>query len=160
MQQTYVHFSQSRSARAWCRVQQRPLWPAKAASQAYNEQVQSAGKDHDQGPPHVHVWAALLQNAVDSAITPPQKEAIEAHMTGATTPQSLVHDVLYCRVATTYDKKHMKVYVATQPAVQEVVDELFAGLSLQGGIEKYGLTPKGAMERELQNLLEEIQSKS
>ncbi|CAE7468839.1 mocs3, partial [Symbiodinium sp. CCMP2456] len=83
---------------------------AKAASQAYNEQVQSAGKDHDQGPPHVHVWAALLQNAVDSAIPPQQKEAIDAHMKGATTPQSLVHDVLYCRVATTYDKKHMKVY--------------------------------------------------
>lgn len=81
-------------------------------------------------------------------------------MKGATTPQSLVHDVLYCRVATTYDKKHMKVYVATQPALQAVVDALFAALSLQGGIEKYGLAPKGAMERELQNLLEEIQSKS
>ena len=36
---------------------------AKEASQKYNEMVQAAGKNHEYGPPHVHVWAALAAEA-------------------------------------------------------------------------------------------------
>ena len=36
---------------------------AKEAGQKYNKLVQATGKNHEFGPPHVHVWAAVVVEA-------------------------------------------------------------------------------------------------
>ena len=131
---------------------------AKEASQKYNDLVQAAGKHHDLGPPHVHVWAALTVEAA-AHLTGEPLQRVEAHAAEIDSPSKLLSDVLYCRVAPAYGGKHVKIYLTTTDKLKSVADAFFLAFKTQGGEEKFGLAPKGGLERELQALLDEIQSK-
>ena len=131
---------------------------AKEASQKYNDLVQAAGKHHDLGPPHIHVWAALTVEAAVH-LSGEMLQRVEAHAAEADSPNKLLTDVLYCRVAPAYGGKHVKIYLTTTDKLRPVADAFFHAFKTQGGEEKFGLAPKGGLERELQALLEEIQSK-
>ena len=131
---------------------------AKEAGQKYNELVQAAGKTHEFGPPHVHVWAALAVEATAHP-TGSAREIVEQHVKDVDAPTKLLQDVLYCRVAPAYGGKHVKIYVTTAEKLRPVTDCFFQAFKTQGGEEKFGQAPKGGLERELQSLLEEIQSK-
>lgn len=58
-----------------------------------------------------------------------------------------------------YGGKHVKIYVTTTEKLRPVTDGVFQAFKTQGGEEKFGQAPEGGLERELQGLLEEIQSK-
>ena len=131
---------------------------AKEASQKYNDLVQAAGKNHNLGPPHVHVWAALTVEA-SVHLSGEDRARVEEHAKSVDSPDKLLSDVLYCRVAQAYGGKQVKIYITTTEALRPVADAFFIAFKTQGGEEKFGQAPKGGLERELQALLEEIQSK-
>lgn len=71
---------------------------AKEAGQKYNELVQAAGKTHEFGPPHVHVCAAIVVEAVGQ-LTGEAKDLVEQHVKETDSATKLMPNVLYCRVA-------------------------------------------------------------
>ena len=131
---------------------------AKEASQKYNELVQAAGKNHEYGPPHVHVWAAIAAEAAVH-MSGDARAVLDRHISEIDSPDKLLQDVLYCRVAPAYGGKHVKIYLTTTEKLRPVADVFFQAFKTQQGEEKFGQAPKGGLERELQTLLEEIQSK-
>ena len=131
---------------------------AKQAGQKYNEMVQAAGKQHEYGPPHVHVWAALVVEACNHA-TGGDKECIMHHVQSAASPTALLHDVVCCRVSAAYGGKTSKIQVSTTETLHEVTNALFRTFSILEGVEKHGVAPTGGLEREMQDLLDEVKSK-
>ena len=94
---------------------------AKEASQKYNELVQAAGKNREYGPPHVHVWAAIAAEAAVH-MSGDARAVLDRHISEIDSPDKLLQDVLYCRVAPAYGGKHVKIYLTTTEKLRPVAD--------------------------------------
>ena len=129
---------------------------ASEAGQAYAQRSRAAGKNHTLGQPSSWVWAALVQAALkDENLTEDQRKSVKAHCDSAADPTALCDTVLYCRMSKVYDQSKVRLQVAVVPKLSTVLMILQEGLDKCGADRKHGPAPRGALERQIQDLLGE-----
>jgi hypothetical protein len=120
-----------------------------AAGKEYN-QMRTAGGFQSVGPPHLHVWRALilqLQNC--GQLTETEAAAIKVHVESATTPDYLLPLIKVCKAALTYDKKMVKLTFTVGIELHVLHELLITVLRRLGGIAKFGPPAKSSHERQV-----------
>lgn len=129
---------------------------ASDAGQSYAQRTRAAGKNHTLGQPSSWVWAALTQVVLkDEHLTDDQRKLVKAHCDTAADPTALCNSVLYCRMSKVYDQTKVRLQVAVVPELGDVLMVLQEGLDKCGADRKHGPAPRGALERQIQDLLGE-----
>ena len=103
--------------------------------------VEAAGKIHEFGLPHVHVWAGIVVEAVGKL----EREAtdlVEQHVKETDSATKLMTDVLYLRAAPAYGGKHVKIHVPTTEKLTPMTDCIFQAFRTQGGGKKNWTSPE------------------
>ena len=83
----------------------------------------------------VCVSAALTVEAA-MQLTGETKACVEAHAAEIESPEKLLKDVLYCRVAPAYGGKQVKIYLTTTEKLRPVADAFFQAFKAKGGLER------------------------
>lgn len=130
---------------------------ASAAGQTYAQRARAAGKNHTLGQPSSWVWAALAQAALkDEALFEEKRAMLKQHCDSVTDPMVLSDQVLYCRLSKVYDQTKTRLQLSVAPgALSDVLTVLQEGIEKSGGLRKDGPAPRGALERQIQELLGE-----
>ena len=130
---------------------------ASAAGQTYAQRARAAGKNHTLGQPSSWVWAALTQAALkDEALSEEKRAMVKQHCDSVTDPAVLSDQVLYCRVSKVYDQTKVRLQISVAPgALSDVLTVLQDGMEKSGGLRKDGPAPRGALERQIQEIIGE-----
>lgn len=128
---------------------------ASAAGQTYAQRARAAGKNHTLGQPSSRVWAALTQAALkDEALSEEKRAMVKQDCDSVTDPAVLSDQVLYCRVSKVYDQTKVRLQISVAPgALSDVL--LQDGMKKRGGLRKDGPAPRGALERQIQEIIGE-----
>eukprot|EP00929_Paragymnodinium_shiwhaense_P077062 TRINITY_DN39668_c0_g2_i1.p2 TRINITY_DN39668_c0_g2~~TRINITY_DN39668_c0_g2_i1.p2 ORF type:complete len:132 (-),score=38.96 TRINITY_DN39668_c0_g2_i1:32-427(-) len=130
----------------------------KMAGQQYAKLCAERGRGHDLGPPHVHIWMALLEElaaqkdkvGLSNATRLEQMVQVMADME----MEELCDMVKVCKVSKTYESNTVRVTLAFVDAVPHRKVTIDAMKQL-GGIHKLGRAPRSALEDQIQALLEQ-----
>ena len=130
---------------------------ASAAGQTYAQRARAAGKNHTLGQPSSRVWAALTQAALkDEALSEEKRAMVKQDCDSVTDPAVLSDQVLYCRVSKVYDQTKVRLQISVAPgALSDVLTVLQDGMEQSGGLRKDGPAPRGALERQIQEIIGE-----
>ena len=135
------------------------------AAKAHMEKAKAAEgnsrKMEEMGPVHVHVWAAIVKVAVDYVAKEDDKTVLQQHFETITKAGSTAAEVAFhvhvARFKKAWDKKTMKLHLATHASLEPVLDSLDKALLATGGKRKSGQAPRGGLERQLQEMLDALQ---
>jgi hypothetical protein len=131
----------------------------KKSTSEWSELVQKDGKGHQHGPPHLRAWGALLLALIDEDIGAMNKEQLtKAHREfEEMTVEQKGLDVRLCRLRKCYDKTLLKLQFAVR-GNQETLRGVIRNSLTQCKVDmKSGRAPTTAMERKLQEMLENWQ---
>eukprot|EP00435_Cladocopium_sp_Y103_P038851 s2573_g10.t1 len=129
---------------------------ATVAGQTYAQRARAAGKNHTLGQPSPWVWAAFAQAAMkDDALAEDKRALVKQHCDGASDPAELCNLVLHCRLSKVDDQSKVRLQIAVAPPLSDVLSILQEGVQNQNGERKHGPAPRGALERQIQELLGE-----
>ena len=157
--------------------------PLRDAGAAYFEEAKRLGKGHDLGPPHIHVWSALLSAVIaNNKLDLTNRRVLRAYWQQVlvmSDKTKLDQDIKICRLRKCYAPKgkeptHYKLQLCLSTArqVREIVvqaegdqprvecslmDALTALLCEAGAVQKVGKAPRGALEREAEALLAQLE---
>ena len=131
----------------------------KQATTEWNEQVKRDGKSHQHGPPHLRAWAALLLALTEEDVGAANKQLIQkAHASfQEMTSEEKGLNVRMCRMKKCYDKNLMKLQFAVRGSLEALRGTVRGALAQCKVDMKSGRAPATALERKLQDLLEEWQ---
>lgn len=123
---------------------------------AEQEKAKSSNGNPPEGQPHCHAWIALLE-ALNSQATPQEKETLEQHVQACcSSPAAVACNVHVCRVKKCYDQSKMKICLAVNESVLPVVQIFERHVKNHHGKTLHGQAPKGGLEREAQNFLDQL----
>ena len=126
-----------------------------AAGKAYAEAAKSQGRGHAMGPPHVHVWAAMVLDILaDDKQSEDVRTVLRAHAEGASSPTALQPLIRHFRVSKTYDKDKLRVQLCAVHELHQVVEAIHRAILQAGGEEKQGQAPASTLEREVQKYVD------
>ena len=131
----------------------------KKSTNEWSELVQKDGKGHQHGPPHLRAWGALLLALIDEDIGAVTKEKLtEAHQEfEEMTVEQKGLDVRLCRLRKCYDKTLLKLQFAVRGNQETLRGVIRTSLTQCKVDMKSGRAPTTAMERKLQEMLENWQ---
>jgi hypothetical protein len=122
-------------------------------------------QDHQLGPPHVHIWAAMVKCLRSLATTPPSAmillNAYWDNTIMLVDRQELEEEVKYCRVRKCWQRSLSRLQFSLSPMARTISPgmtmtmEQAISMSIKeaGGTRKRGAPPRSAMEREAEKLL-------
>ena len=157
--------------------------PLREAGAAYFEEAERVGKGHDLGPPHIHVWSALLSSVIgNNQLDLTNRRVLRAYWQQVLVKNDkskLDQDIKICRLRKCYAAKgkepthyKLQLFLSTARQVRELrvpaegdlppvegslMDALVALLCEAGAVQKIGKAPKGALEREAEALLSQLE---
>lgn len=109
------------------------------------------------GEPHVHAWAAILRVALeDAALGDFDKQNIQSHRNCSTDPEAMSHAVFVCKLRKAYDRDSMKVFFSVHRDVEPALKAVMKGITAHGGKQKVGQAPRAGLEREVQDVIDEL----
>jgi len=121
---------------------------------SYETQVRKHGRGHSLGPPHLHLWARLMETlALLSSTAPADQRDLAAendtinHMEN---PQQLDEQVHLLRLTKTYKLETKRLLLASHHTITPAV---IRALQAAGAQRKSGRAPRGALEDELERWL-------
>lgn len=126
--------------------------------QLYNETVQ-LDKNHKQGPPHIWVMGGLIQGllqqgqAVGARTAEVLKEFSEDYTVW--TIEERADKIAHCRVEKMFVADSRKITLAIN-RLGPVREAILQGLVQSGAVRKLGRAPRGALERNLEDMLKAI----
>ena len=103
-----------------------------------------------EGAPHIHVWAAMIQQIIDSkAAQGPDAEAPHAHAKTMASPQQLEDQVHVCMATSTHQEGKTKILISVSASLFGVLGAMLRTLQTQGGVLKHGAPPRSPLERQV-----------
>lgn len=109
------------------------------------------------GEPHVHAWAAMLRVALeDPALGDSDKQAIQNHRNTATDPDAMSRAVFVCKIRKAFDRDTMKVFFSVHRDVEPALKAVIKGITAHGGKQKVGQAPRSGLERDVQDVIDEL----
>jgi hypothetical protein len=128
----------------------------------YHEKVKDHRKDHNEGPPFLHVWVAVIRFMAEDSMqklnATDKNELVKYWNEAVKRPrESLEMEIRHCRAKPTHDKKSYKVSFAVAATGSDFERAMVQGMTALGGVKKLGPPPAGHLEREAQRLLERMQ---
>eukprot|EP00435_Cladocopium_sp_Y103_P066676 s240_g29.t1 len=124
-------------------TQQRHTWGKPRQRKGTPERLKRRGRCMS-----IHVWAALVTVAVDYVAKADDKTVLQQHV---------AFHVHVARFKKAWDKKTMKLHLATHASLEPVLGSLDKALWATGGKGKSGQAPHGRPERQLQEMLDALQ---
>jgi hypothetical protein len=122
---------------------------------SYSEQTKGV-KGHNMGPPHLHVFDAMIQALLkkkDSIGLANYSELKKfSDFCEGATQDDILRQVKQCRVAKCFENTKKKIYMAIEGT--GVRTHVLDALRQLGGVQKHGRAPPGAMEIALQEFLD------
>ena len=110
------------------------------------------------GTPHWHVWGAIIREACTQAAGSDQ-EILRKHSAEVTSIDMLGSMVYICKFKRAFNSDVKKLHIAVHPQVEPVAVALMNTILKTDAARLYrGEAPRGAMEKDLQNLLDELQA--
>ena len=136
-----------------------PVQQMEEEGRKYSEAAKD--RNHQLGPPHVWAYGALLAALVD------QKDTIGLHNHTELKKHFDVYEMLntaeeknemirYCRLAKVFDKEKRRIVLAWGQGYNQERKVVMDSLRQLGAEHKVCSAPRGAMERELQKMLEDL----
>jgi len=122
----------------------------------YAAAVRKAGANHEYGPPHVHLFKALMQNLVTADIGKANRDTLQAWLTNNNDADEteLAWTIRHCRVMKTYRSETVRVALSIENS--GVRNEVANAMKQTGAKLRAGRSPKGAMEEHLELFLSEL----
>ena len=127
------------------------------AGKDYAEKAKG-NKRHKMGPPQFFVWAAISKALLTQGSGKPE-HILDRHRKSITEVTMLQGTILHCRLSRCYDRASMRLLLAFGPEHVELKHAAMQLLRDAGGDEKIGQAPPGNLERQVQDLLDETESK-
>ena len=110
------------------------------------------------GEPHVHVWGAFVNAALeDKETSEADMDILNRHATENPDPANLCAKVFVCKIKKAYNRDTVKVHFAVHKDVETIVEVLARRLLAAGGREKRGQPPQGGLKREVQAMVEKLE---
>ena len=78
------------------------------------------------------------------------------HRNGAVNPEAMLHSVSVCRLRKAYDRDTMKVFFSVHRKAEAELSSVKKGLVAQGAKEKMGQAPRAGLEREVQEVIDDL----
>ena len=128
----------------------------------YNDQVALAGRGHKLDPPHVYVFAGLLEalkGLGESVGQATAKQITELHSRMTALPwQEVAETVQFCRLSKTYKADTMRITLSFAPSADGLALKALVARALQEKEweRRFGRAPRSHLERELQGFLERL----
>ena len=130
-----------------------------AATRAFNaeqEKAKSSNASPPDGQPHCHAWIALLE-AMNLQAHEQEKEILQPRVQNCcSSPLAVACNVHVCRVKKCYDQSKMKICLAVSESVSPVVQIFERHVKNHNGKTLHGQAPKGGLERDAQNFLDQL----
>lgn len=130
-----------------------------AAGKAYHEEAARDPRGHSLGPPHIHVWLALVRCLLSPDMRKQLSEEVVAKLENYWQSQvvgrpreQVEFQVRHCRLKPAYKEIQFKLTLATD--FPELADLLHTALGQAGATVKGGAAPAGPLEREARQLLQ------
>jgi hypothetical protein len=128
----------------------------------YHEKIKDNKKNHNEGPPFLHVWVAVINYLAkdqEGKLKESDKQILVQYWNEAVKKprEDLELEIKHCRAKPTYDKKFYKISFAVACTGGDFEKALLSSMETLGGIKKIGPPPAGHLEREAQRLLERMQ---
>jgi hypothetical protein len=128
----------------------------KRAGQSYAAKCKADGKKHANGPPHPHLWIAMLHALVEEDVGQLNKTKLQGYIqeTETSTIEAICEQVRLVRVEKPYraDLSRILLHIVNQES-RSLILGCFRQL---GGEIKMGRPPRGALETELSKYLDSI----
>lgn len=126
------------------------------AGKAYAEAAKKAGKGHGLGPPHWHVWKALVESILGAEASKVEKSLLETVKTHYDScGQKQIADIVKaCRVSKQYDRSKMKLQLALAEGNKPLLEAVICYLVGEGAEHHMGAAPPTGQEREAQAFLD------
>ena len=126
------------------------------AGKDYADQAKG-NKGHKLGAPQFFVWAAISQALVQCEKGAAEhKSILDRHRQSVPEMSMLKGIVLHCRISRCYDRAMKRLTLAFGPEHAELKNAVVQLLRDAGGDEKVGQAPPGNLERQVQDLLDEL----
>jgi len=123
----------------------------KAAGQQYSK---DAANHKMPTPPHIHIWAAAIQEALKSTNASEEDRAIlHMHAASTGTPEELLDTAHCARFTRAFAPEMNKLRISVAPFLQPVLAALMRVLKSDGAIIKHGAAARNADERKLSDTL-------
>ena len=135
---------------------------ALTAGKSYHDQVMAKGKQHDLGPPYLHIWTSIILKVMGSKHTAEdQKKYFRSYWNETILGQErdvIAGLVRCCRLKKTYNESIKRLYFRVED--KDLERHLMKAILMQpGAVNKDGSPPAGEMEREAQRLLAIVSGK-
>jgi len=128
----------------------------KRAGQSYATKCRAEGKKHANGPPHPHLWVAMLHALVEDDVGQLNKTKLQSHIqeTEGSSLATLCEQVRLVKVEKPYRADLTRILIHV---VGQELRQLILGCFRQlGGDVKMGRPPRGALETELSKFLDSL----
>ncbi len=122
--------------------------------------MKAKGKNHGMGCPSIHVLAKMLKAQMTAeGATGEQCKLMDEHwhLLNSLEPEEAAAQVFHCKVGKCFDVTKKKVQWALPSKFDKVSDAMAAILVKSGGKHKTEVAPASGIERELQELLDQLQ---
>ena len=130
----------------------------KEATLDWSKQVKAQGKGHVCGPPHLRAWEALRDCLLEADVGMANKAELAKFKQAELTwpPAIRASKIRSCRLRRAYDpEKHKLALAFVGLETATLRDTVSLSLQQLGAEAKSGLAPPSALERQLQNLLDQ-----
>jgi len=140
-----------------CKTDASPILELKGELKLYDGKCKEAGKQHSYGPPYPHLYLVLLETLGALSTTKEEhKRTLMAEHSELKAKHFSEIDkkVKLIRVLKTYRSETKRLLIATTHE-NKATEAIMCSLAAGGAEQKIGRAPRGALEMELQNWLEE-----
>ncbi|CAE8635530.1 unnamed protein product [Polarella glacialis] len=129
--------------------------PVTAAIRSAGQQYAKDASTHRMPtPPHIHLWAAAIQEALKSSnITAEDKAILLMHAASTGSPEDLVDTVHCARLTRAFLPETFKLRISVAEPLQPVLAALLRVLKADGASVKSGVAARHTDERKLGELL-------
>jgi hypothetical protein len=101
-------------------------------------------------PPHTLIFAALLQATVlDPSLPSAVSAAVSQLIPGLQRPETFTSIVTVCKFSKCFDRQKTRLEIAVTPQHFAVLQQLTEYWVSKGAVQKFGLAPRGPLERSL-----------
>ena len=112
----------------------------------------------EMGLPHARVWREFVKHLKNSeGVEESRREMFKKHEEEMTSPQILAANVLHVSIEKSWDKNKKKVRLAMLPEKRSLLEATIIELTKRGGQKKEGAPPPAALERNIQQVLDQLQ---
>lgn len=126
------------------------------AGVVYSEAIQNRQGTQTLGPPHLYVFAAMVQAAKQDPGTGMDLAALLNSFEG--TPTEMMHLITVCRFTKCFDKNKTRLEIAATDEGRVLVSALARSWLQSGAVECCGMAPRGPLERNILRTLTDAAS--